>query len=51
MLFLVVIGDFPNFYKKMEIVEGVLYGDNNCICDAIYVQSIKVVDLETIKSL
>lgn len=50
-VFIVVIGGFPNIYKKIEIKDEEFYGDDKLICDAMYVDKVIITTTDKIKSL
>jgi|LakMenEpi03Aug12_release.lakeMendotaPanAssembly.Ray.scaffolds.fasta_scaffold3869344_1 hypothetical protein len=50
-VFIVTIGGFPNIYKKIEIRDEEFYGDDQLICDAMYVQKVVLVTTDELVSL
>lgn len=50
-VFVVVIGNFPNIYKKIEIKDEEFYGDDKLICDAMYVGKIIITTVDKIVSI
>lgn len=50
-VFIVVIGDIPSIYRKIEVKNEEFYGDDNLVCDAMYVQNIIITTTDKIKSL
>ena len=50
-VFLVFIADIPNMYKKVEIRNGDLFGDDHYVCEAFYVQKVVLVSTEKLKTL
>ncbi len=51
-VFLVFIADIPVMYKKIEIRNGgELWGDDEFVCGAFYVQKIVLTSTEKLKNL
>ena len=50
-VFIVVIGNFPNIYKKIEIKNEEFYGDDELICNAMYVDKIIITTTNKIVSI
>ena len=50
-VFIVLIADLPSIYKKVEIKDEELYGDDRLICDVMYVQQIIITTTDKIKAL
>ena len=51
VIFIVIVGGFPSIYTKLEIRDGELYGNDELVCDALYVENIIITTTEKIKSL
>jgi hypothetical protein len=50
-VFIVTIGGLPNIYRKIELKDGCLYGDDNLICDTMYVNKITITTTDKINEL
>lgn len=50
-VFIVTIGGFPSIYRKIEIKNEELYGDDQLICDAMYIQKVIVTTVDKINNL
>ena len=50
-VFIVIIGEIPSIYKKIEIKDEEFYGDDELVCDVMYVDEIIVTTTDKIKSL
>ena len=50
-VFIVIIGDIPSIYKKIEIKDEEFYGDDRVVCDFMYVQKVIITTTDKIQSL
>jgi hypothetical protein len=50
-VFIVFIGEIPNIYKKLEISNEELFGDDNLICSAMYVDKIIMTTTDKLSQL
>ena len=50
-VFIVIIGEIPSIYKKIEIKNERFYGDDELVCDVMYVDKIIVTTTDKIESL
>lgn len=49
-VFVVVIAELPSIYRKIEIKDEKFYGDDELICDAMYVSKIVMTTTDKIIS-
>jgi|LakMenE18May11ns_1017448.scaffolds.fasta_scaffold8812572_2 hypothetical protein len=50
-VFIVIIAEIPSIYRKIEIKDEQLYGDDKLICNVMYVSKIIITTTEKIESL
>ena len=50
-VFIVFIAEIPSIYRKLEIKNEDLYGDDKLICSAMYVNKIIVTTTDKINNL
>jgi hypothetical protein len=50
-IFIVTIADFPEIYKKMEIINEEFYGDDKLVCPAFYISKIIITTTDILDSL